>query len=69
MSRLKKLSWSGRILKAKIMFAFGVLLLILPQLRHAQRRRKGEVPFLVYYTFKRAPHSSSVYLEDTGICQ
>lgn len=41
----KKISWSGRILKAKIMFAFGVLLLILPQLRHTQCRRKGEVPF------------------------
>ena len=43
------------------MFAFGVLLLILPQLRHTQCRRKGEVPFLVYYTFKQVPHSSSVF--------
>lgn len=48
------------------MFAFGVLLLILPQLGYTQCRRKREVPFSVYYTFRWAPHSSSVFWRIQG---
>lgn len=49
------------------MLAFGVLLLILPQLGYTQCRRKREVPFSVYYTFRWAPYSSSVFWRIQGL--
>lgn len=68
MNRVKNIIlWSGRIWKAEMMFAFGVLLLMLSQLRwHTQYRRKWEVFSSVYCTYETGSPQISLFWRAQG---